>query len=102
MGIKQSYNDNLWKLPNEYGDVSVMVTKFLVRLNHKLVSFVTFSHGYRVIQISNFCTQTGSVRNGWKFPVAKYTELALYIVEVHVHKRRISCLSLTSRTIFKI
>ena len=24
MGIKQLYNDNLWKLPNEYGDVSVM------------------------------------------------------------------------------
>ena len=48
--------------------------KFLVRLNHKLVSFETFSgfffffffffHGYRVIQISNFCTQTGSMRNG--------------------------------------
>ena len=25
MGIKQLYNDNLWKLPNEYGDVSVML-----------------------------------------------------------------------------
>ena len=25
MGIKQLYNDNLRKLPNEYGDVSVMV-----------------------------------------------------------------------------
>ena len=24
MGIKQLYNDNLRKLPNEYGDVSVM------------------------------------------------------------------------------
>ena len=24
MGIKQLYNDNLQKLPNEYGDVSVM------------------------------------------------------------------------------
>ena len=24
MGIKQLYNDNLPKLPNEYGDVSVM------------------------------------------------------------------------------
>ena len=27
MGIKQLYNDNLRKLPNEYGDVSVMVFK---------------------------------------------------------------------------
>ena len=27
MGIKQLYNDNLRKLPNEYGDVSVMVTE---------------------------------------------------------------------------
>ena len=25
MGIKQLYNDNLRKLPNKYGDVSVMV-----------------------------------------------------------------------------
>ena len=24
MGLKQLYNDNLRKLPNEYGDVSVM------------------------------------------------------------------------------
>ena len=28
MGIKQLYNDNLRKLPNEYGDVSVMFDKF--------------------------------------------------------------------------
>ena len=29
MGIKQLYNDNLRKLPNEYGDVSVMaLSKF--------------------------------------------------------------------------
>ena len=27
MGIKQLYNDNLRKLPNEYGDVSVMLYK---------------------------------------------------------------------------
>ena len=27
MGIKQLYNDNLRKLPNEYGDVSVMSDK---------------------------------------------------------------------------
>ena len=25
MGIKQLYNDNLRKLPNEYGEVSVMI-----------------------------------------------------------------------------
>ena len=25
MGIQQLYNDNLRKLPNEYGDVSVMI-----------------------------------------------------------------------------
>ena len=30
MGIKQLYNDNLRKIPNEYGDVSVMnMIKFL-------------------------------------------------------------------------
>ena len=27
MGIKQLYNDNLRQLPNEYGDVSVMLYK---------------------------------------------------------------------------
>ena len=27
MGIKQLYNDNVRKLPNEYGDVSVMKNK---------------------------------------------------------------------------
>ena len=27
MGIKLLYNDNLRKLPNEYGDVSVMLSK---------------------------------------------------------------------------
>ena len=27
MGIKQLYNDNLRKLPNEYGDVSVMIAR---------------------------------------------------------------------------
>ena len=27
MGIKQLYNDNLRKLPNEYGDVSVMAAR---------------------------------------------------------------------------
>ena len=29
MGIKQLYNDNLRKLLNEYGDVSVMHVKFV-------------------------------------------------------------------------
>ena len=29
MGIKQLHNDNLRKLPNEYGDVSVMIAYFV-------------------------------------------------------------------------
>ena len=29
MGIKQLYNDNLRKLPNEYGDVSVLDKEFI-------------------------------------------------------------------------
>ena len=29
MGIKQLYNDNLRKLPNEYGDVSVMTQRII-------------------------------------------------------------------------
>ena len=34
MGIKQLYNDNLRKLPNEYGDVSVML------INEKLIDLL--------------------------------------------------------------
>ena len=30
MGIKQLYNDNLRKLPNEYGDVSVMLNIYIL------------------------------------------------------------------------
>ena len=41
MGIKQLYNDNLRKLPNEYGDVSVMcsITGVSERL-HKVLGQV--------------------------------------------------------------
>ena len=38
---------------------------------------IFFPHEYGVIEISKFCTQTGSVQKRWKFPVAKRTELAL-------------------------
>ena len=34
MGIKQLYNDNLRKLPNEYGDVSVMVFQVLFQTQY--------------------------------------------------------------------
>ena len=37
MGIKQLYNDNLRKLPNEYGDVSVM--------NNSDTNVFTFGNG---------------------------------------------------------
>ena len=33
MGIKQLYNDNLRKLPNEYGDVSVMSLEISERIS---------------------------------------------------------------------
>ena len=51
-----------------------------------------------------FCIQTESVRNGWKFLVAKWTELALYryIHVAHVPKEICIGLSLTHRTTFKI
>ena len=52
--------------------ISHLSATFLVLLTHKLVSLVTFlSHGYSVIQISNFFIQTGSVGNGWKLLAAK-------------------------------
>ena len=59
-----------------------IASKFLVRLHRKLLSSVNFLeyffyHGYGVIQISNFSTQTGSVQNVWKFLVAEWTELTL-------------------------
>ena len=44
MGIKQIYNDNLRKLPKEYGDVSVMVSwiaieRILLGDEHNLCGF---------------------------------------------------------------
>ena len=41
MGIKQLYNDNLRKLPNEYGDVCAMV--LLCGLYYLLVFFSPYS-----------------------------------------------------------
>ena len=38
MGIKQLYNDNLRKLPNEYGDVSVMQKKYCVSVINGIYS----------------------------------------------------------------
>ena len=59
-----------------------IATNFLGLLNHKLMTSETFlekcfPHEYRVLEILKFCTQTGSVRNRWKFLVANWTELAL-------------------------
>ena len=52
------------------------------------------------------CIQTGSVWNGWKFAVAKWTELIScsvgYSLVVHVQKGACFGLSLTLCTIFKI
>ena len=56
MYIKQLYNDNLRKLPNEYGDVSVMdgitgilfsfdrVTTFILTVNLRLFKTSIFDH----------------------------------------------------------
>ena len=77
-------------------------------LNHTLVSSETFSgtfssHEYRVIEISKFCSQNGSVRNGWKFPVAKWNELALRVWPSSQRPKNAWLgLSLTLCTIFKI
>ena len=51
-----------------------------------------------------FCYQAESVRNGWKFLAAKWTELALYrySLVVHIHKETCFGLSLTHRMSFKI
>ena len=48
MGIKQLYNDNLRKLPNEYGDVSVMVENLLQMIFSALSTTWKFKtlHGY--------------------------------------------------------
>ena len=40
MGIKQLYNDNLRKLPNEYGNVSVMQTLIVCFMKLKLMTFM--------------------------------------------------------------
>ena len=54
MGIKQLYNDNLRKLPNEYGDVSVML--YLVRFftNSRLFASVLFFKTYFALEQNYF------------------------------------------------
>ena len=57
MGIKQLYNDNLRKLPNEYGDVSVMffnsqpqssvsfyIQVYRIKNPHFHMACITFNH----------------------------------------------------------
>ena len=50
MSIKQLYNDNLRKLPNEYGDVSVMLNSLITHVlnqNEKLYwAFVDFTEAF--------------------------------------------------------
>ena len=49
MGIKHLYNDNLRKLPNEYGDVSVMhidIDKmYPMRLSNDISGWLRFCRG---------------------------------------------------------
>ena len=40
MGIKQLYNDNLRKLPNKYGDVSVMRHFEIVKIVDKSIILI--------------------------------------------------------------
>ena len=47
MDIKQLYNDNLWKLPNEYGDVSVMTFKTTIDILYTQFEFLQI---YRAIR----------------------------------------------------
>ena len=61
MGIKQLYNDNLRRLPNEYGDVSVMPTFKIIDLlvSEKTILSVSqyadhISHAARTVS-SFFC-----------------------------------------------
>ena len=59
MGIKQLYNDNLRKLPNEYGDVSVM--KFIhfegiINHTHKRKVFLLIYLNYDVVLATVFFT----------------------------------------------
>ena len=48
MGIKQLYNDNLRKLPNEYGDVSVMTY------------FIKKSHSWQTLASMIFVKRSGT------------------------------------------
>ena len=50
MGIKQLYKDNLGKLPNEYGDVSVMINKFKSKM-FLLIKRTPFSFGHSLTAI---------------------------------------------------
>ena len=54
----------------------------------------------------NVCIQTGSVRNGWKFAVATWTEIALYGIALSSmskkKQKRMLLYPLDARTIFAV
>ena len=64
MGIKQLYNDNLRKLPNEYGDVSVMWTFATQKNNLKILIMTSWTtHFYACTLLASSDTLAASACN---------------------------------------
>ena len=59
MGIKQLYNDNLRKLPNEYGEVSVMSAK-----PRPMINVISQSLGLDVVNINAYAKFYHNIPNG--------------------------------------
>ena len=71
MGIKQLYNDNLRNLPNEYGDISVMLAPGLYTCIKSLKMYIKSDFEKITLNLQNmdkdkraFCCQTIFVPNG--------------------------------------
>ena len=66
MGIKMSYNDNLRKLPNRYGDISVM--------NHSFYTQVDDTFGLVPLWLAFF-----NLRRDFAFDVFSFSNISLLI-----------------------
>ena len=93
MGINQLYNDNLWKLPNKYGDVSVMDNIF--GNNVFLMNIVLLK--FRFLHSNHKCAKWVEI-SGWKMDL---TCSAGYSLVVHVQHDVFFGLSLILCMIFK-
>ena len=79
MGIKQLYNDNLRKLPNEYGDVSVMTYAVAMNMDNTDTGIAWKNRGS--LQILHLAYKNGGFKTMCREPVCLcYATLHFFVI----------------------